>query len=131
MLRAAQTCQILHQFWSEFCFLLFSLKKSVLGIDLHLLKLLLMLVIARTPQMEASAAAWLLDRGVQSQLYFFMKTSIAALDRCTPALGLVLFPFGHLKVMVWLGWNCARNSTSPALNFIEVGHTLSLLIASK
>lgn len=81
MLRAAQMCQILHQFQTDFCFLLFSLKMSGLGIYLHLLKLLLMLAIARTQWAEALAAARLLDRSVQSQWYFFMKISILALDR--------------------------------------------------
>ena len=87
MLGAAQTCQILHQFQTEFCFLLFSLKTSGLGIYLHLLKLLLMLAIARTQQAEALAAAQLLDRSVQSQQYFFMKISILALDRMHAGVG--------------------------------------------
>lgn len=36
VLGAAQTCQVLHQIRMEFCFLLFYLKVSGLGIFLHL-----------------------------------------------------------------------------------------------
>lgn len=60
---------------------------SGLGNYLHILKLLLMLAIARTQRAEALVAARLPDRSVRLQWYFFMKISILALDRRHAGIG--------------------------------------------